>query len=76
MIIELLLQTGIRLSELTRLTLNDIKLPARIKKEPDTVGLLRVGGGKGRKVSILPLNYKANKVLKAYLKIRPKVDSE
>jgi len=73
-IIEVLLQTGIRLSELTRLTLNDIELPARIKRDPNTVGLLRVRGGKGRKDRTLPLNYKACKALRAYLKIRPRVE--
>ena len=64
------------MSELTRLTLNDIELPARIKKEPDAVGLLRARGVKGRKDRNLPLNYKVCKALKAYLKIRPKVDNK
>lgn len=73
-IIEVLLQTGIRLSELTRLTLNDIELSARIKRDPNTVGLLHVRAGKGRKDRTLPLNYKACKALGAYLEIRPRVE--
>ncbi len=73
-IIELLLQTGIRLSELTGLTVNDIDLPARIKRDPNTVGLLHVRGGKGRKDRTLPLNYKACRGLRAYLGIRPQVE--
>ena len=74
-IIELLLQTGIRLSELTRLTLDDIELPLQINHDPTNTGILRIIGGKGRKDRTLPLNYKACKALKAYLNIRPKVDT-
>ena len=48
-IIELLLQTGVRLSELSRLTLSDIELAARIQGNPGTVGVLQVRGGKGRR---------------------------
>ena len=36
-VIEVLLQTGIRLSEIARLTLDDVDLPGRISREPDTV---------------------------------------
>lgn len=73
-IIELLLQTGIRLSELTRLTVNDIDLPARIKRDPSTVGILHVRAGKGRRDRDLALNYKACRALRAYLKVRPEVE--
>ena len=73
-ILELLLQTGIRLSELTHLTLEDIELPRQINREPDNLGILRIRGGKGRKDRTLPLNYKACKALKAYLNVRPKVE--
>ncbi len=69
-IMELLLQTGIRLSEIARLTLDDIELPARISQDPATVGRLHVVG-KGRKDRWIPLNYKACRALKTWLKVRP-----
>jgi integrase/recombinase XerD len=47
-IIELLLQTGMRLSELSRLTVNDIDLPQKISREDGHVGSVHVLG-KGRK---------------------------
>lgn len=75
-IIELLLQTGIRLSELSRLTLKDLELPARIQSNPGTVGVLHVGGGKRRRDRYVALNYKACWALTAYLKIRPDVEDD
>jgi site-specific recombinase XerD len=75
-IIELLLQTGVRLSELSRLTLRDIQLPARLKRSPDTVGVLHVRQGKGRRDRYVALNYKACRALKAYLKVRPDVEDD
>lgn len=60
-IVTLLLQTGIRLSELTRLNLVNIHLPESI----DIVGN---GNRKGRTV---PINSKAHKALKAYISDRP-----
>ena len=45
-IIELLLQTGMRLSELTRLTLQNLELPARPSREE--AGAVHIFG-KGRK---------------------------
>ncbi len=74
-IIELLLQTGIRLSEIARLTLVDIELPARISQDPGTVGRLHVVG-KGRKDSWIPLNYKACRALKTWLKVRPEMSHD
>jgi len=74
-IIELFLQTGIRLSELVKLTLDDVELPALVNHEPQNIGLLRVLGGKGRKDRTLPLNYKAIKSLKAYLRVRRKTEA-
>src|SRR5205823_6877716 len=47
-IIELILQTGIRLSEVARLAIHDIELPARINREPDNTGSIFIRG-KGRK---------------------------
>ena len=72
-IVELLLQTGIRLSELAKLSLDDVELPARISRDPDNTGRLHVVG-KGSKSRTIPLNYKACKALKAWLKTRPDVD--
>jgi site-specific recombinase XerD len=74
-IIELLLQTGMRLSELARLSLSDIDLPARISKEPDGAGSVRIVG-KGRRERTVTLNWKACKAIRAYLAVRPKEPDE
>jgi len=75
-IIELLLQTGILLSELSRLRLGDIDIPARINRKPESVGVLQVRSGKGRRDRYIALNYKACRALKAYLKIRPEIEDD
>jgi integrase len=41
--IELILQTGIRLSEAARLTLDDIELPTWINCDPDNAGNVSTG---------------------------------
>src|SRR5512144_2244158 len=57
-ILELLLQTGIRLAELTALTVEDVTLPAKPSLDPvHGFGLLRVHR-KGRRLQELILNYK------------------
>ena len=72
-IIELFLQTALRISELSRLTLDDIvELPARPSRDTGSMGLLRVTR-KGGKQQTLPLNYKACLALQGYLKVRPEV---
>jgi len=73
-IIEVLLQTGMRLSEVSRLTLTDIELPAgRITKD-DSVGHVKIHG-KGRKERRATLNWKACRALRSYLTgVRPKTD--
>jgi site-specific recombinase XerD len=71
-IIELILQTGIRLSEVARLTIHDVELPARISRDPANTGSIHIRG-KGRKERTLPLNYKACRALKAWLGIRPEI---
>src|SRR5512144_3351509 len=69
-ILELLLQTGIRLAELTALTVDDVSLPAKPSLDPvNGYGLLRVVR-KGRRLQELILNYKACRALKAYLRVR------
>lgn len=73
-VIELLLQTGLRLTELIRLTLDDVQLPTKITPDPENVGLLYVRAGKGRKDRTLPLNCKACKAIRAYLRVRPDVE--
>jgi site-specific recombinase XerD len=71
-LIELLLQTGLRLSEAARLSTASIELPAKIAKDgpPGSVHVL----GKGRKDRTLTLNWKACRTLKEYLSIRPDVE--
>ena len=63
-IIELLLQTGITLSELVNLTLDDIQLG---EKEH---GFMRVLGSRGKKERLIPLNTKAYLALKDYVDVR------
>ncbi len=72
-IIELMLQTGMRLSELVNLKVDDIELPKKITKDPFNVGYIHITG-KGRKERTITLNWKACKAIKAYLKIRPEID--
>ncbi len=74
-IIELFLQTGMRLAELAHLTLSDVELPKRITRDPDNMGTVRVTRKGGKRESI-PLNYKACQALAAYLKHRPNVDHD
>jgi len=59
-IITLLLQTGIRLSELTRLTLRNIHLPESIE----------IAGTGSRKGRTIPLNSKACEALQVYISRR------
>jgi site-specific recombinase XerD len=69
-IIELLLQTGIKLSELIHLTLNDIELETPEKTDWNNNGFIRILGGRGKKERIIPLNTKASIELKNYLDSR------
>jgi site-specific recombinase XerD len=68
-VLEVFLQTGLRLSELARLTLNDLDLPKRITKDPENVGFLKVRRKRGKEV-LLPLNWKACESLSSWLKAR------
>ncbi|MDH3674373.1 MAG: tyrosine-type recombinase/integrase [Anaerolineae bacterium] len=74
-IIELLLQTGMRLAELAKLRLGDIELPKKITKDPDNMGSIRVRRKRNKEVTI-PLNYKTCQALKTWLKVRPEVDHD
>jgi site-specific recombinase XerD len=71
-IIELFLQTGMRLSELARLQLYDVEIPQRITPDPDNMGYVRVRR-KGGKVENIPLNHKACKALASWLAVRPEI---
>lgn len=72
-IIEVFLQTGMRLSELAGLTLEDIDIPQSITRDSEGGGTVRVKRG-GSRVAMLPLNYRACEAIAAYLRVRPKVD--
>lgn len=74
-IIELLLQTGMRLAEVAKLRLGDIELPKKITKDPDNMGSVRVRRKRNKEATI-PLNYKTCQALKAWLKVRPPVDHD
>lgn len=66
-LVELFLQTGIRLSEASKLTTQDIGLPEA--RGLPGIGWLRVRG-KGRKERTITLNSRACEVLSAYLDTR------
>src|SRR5215207_6515706 len=65
-IVELLLQTGIKLSELVHLTLDDIEIDGQAKDW----GSMRVLGSRGKKESVIPLNSKARGALRNYFSER------
>jgi integrase/recombinase XerD len=71
-IIELFLQTGMRLSECARVQMQDIEIPKRITPDPDNMGAVRVRR-KGGKVELIPLNHKACKAIAAWLLVRPEI---
>ena len=66
-IIELLLQTGIRLSELVHLTSSDVQLD---EKESGFIRILRT---RGKKERLIPLNVKVSIALKNYMDERKAV---
>jgi site-specific recombinase XerD len=67
--IEMLLQTGLRVSELVHLGMDDV-----VWSEPDTVAYLIIRQAKGKKDRMVPLNSRAERALKRWMKVRPKVD--
>jgi len=68
--LEVFLQTGLRLAEVAGMRTGDIELPTKVTPDPDNVGYARVTR-KGGKLATIPLNFKACKALKAYLAVRP-----
>ena len=63
-IVEVLLQTGIKLSELTRLTVDDIELGRK------QTGFMRIRSSRGKKERLIPLNTKVTIALIDYLNKR------
>jgi integrase/recombinase XerC len=63
-LLNLLLYTGLRVSEAAALTTDDVVIN-------DRSGQVTVRSGKGRKHRELPLHKEVRKALKAYLKVRP-----
>jgi site-specific recombinase XerD len=68
-IVLTLRHTGIRVSELSSLTLGDVETSER-------KGSLTVRSGKGGKFRVLPLNADARRAIAAYLKVRPTVSAD
>jgi site-specific recombinase XerD len=62
-IVELFLQTGIKLSELVHLAVDDIQMG-------EEEGFMRISGSRGKKERLIPLNNKACIALKKYLDVR------
>lgn len=69
-IVEVLLQTGIRIGELAALTIDDIR---RSKEGVDFLYIKASGSHPVRKV---PLNKSAKKAIDAYLEIRPETEDD
>ena len=79
-VVTLLLHTGLRVSELCALEVDDIELPPEAatgkrgrRKEKAPSGALRVRQGKGRKARGVPLNQVACAALRQWLAVRPSV---
>ena len=68
-IVTLFLQTGLRLSELAGLELDEVQLPKQITKDPENIGTIKVKR-KGAKEEYLPLNWKASEALQTWLRER------
>ena len=68
-IIVLLLNTGLRLSEIEALNLSDLEINARS-------GTVRVRQGKGCQARTVPLNHAARTALQAWLEVRPAEDDD
>jgi integrase/recombinase XerC len=68
-ILIILMNTGLRVSELTNLEMMDISMT-------DRKGELRVRAGKGEKQRVIPLNNTVRKALKAWFEVRPETASQ
>jgi len=65
-IIELLLQTGIKLSELVALKVDDIDIQPRKENTDKLTGHMRILGSRGKPERVIPLNTKACDALSSY----------
>jgi integrase/recombinase XerD len=74
-IIEVLLQTGIKLSELTSLTLNDVDVGNSDEAGGIQNGFIRILGRRSKKERAVPLNDQAAVALKRYLKLRENAEN-
>ncbi len=68
-IVLTLRHTGLRVSELSNLTVSDVQMSER-------KGALTVRSGKGGKFRVLPLNVDARQAIAAYLDVRPTASSD
>jgi site-specific recombinase XerD len=71
-IIQLLLQTGIKLSELVELTLPDLQITNATDKRGNKVEYIRVVGNQRNKGRVIPVNLNAVRAIDDYLAIREK----
>jgi integrase/recombinase XerC len=67
--IQLLLQTGIKLSELTQITRNDVILPSTILPDVKDMGHLNIAGSRSKKARTIPLNEKVCASLRKYFRV-------
>ncbi len=67
-IVEILLQTGIRISELAEIRLSDIELPEEGKEGKGVLHIPKRGSNEARDI---PLNKSVQQAIREYLKIRP-----
>lgn len=70
-IVELLLQTGIRIGELTRIDLSDLEIEDN--SNPKTLTIKAFASHPSR---VIPLNNSAVEAIKIYLEIRPETESD
>jgi integrase/recombinase XerC len=68
-VLVILLNTGLRVSELVGLELSDVTVS-------DRKGKIRVRDGKGTKERLVPLNDSARKAIRAWLSVRPDNESK
>ena len=68
-LVQLLLQTGLRVSEVTSLKVGDVQIRERS-------GEVRVQHGKGSRERELPLNASARRAVRAYIQLRPEAQPD
>ena len=71
-IIMLYLQVGLTCSEVRKLQVTDIALPAQINPQPDNIGYVQVRRRRG--IEQLPLNWKVGEALRDWLEERAAID--